>query len=89
MIDEFIDNPPYYGRLCVGASFGMGKSFLLRYMFIKYARLYLNNKGEAYVPILVELGKGLSDVFNGQSLDWILKYIIESEGNNKKIFIIA
>jgi uncharacterized protein YjbI with pentapeptide repeats len=83
IVDEFVTEPPDYGRLVIGASYGSGKSFVLKSIFIKYAKQYLNNsyKTKLHIPIFVELHKGLSGIYESQSLDWFLNNVVLKKDN--------
>jgi uncharacterized protein YjbI with pentapeptide repeats len=83
--------------LIIGASFGIGKSSMVRMIASEYATAYLNSdqdnasyKNNTFIPILVFLKDGLDVVYYQDNLDYLLNEIIcpDEPSQKRKILLM-
>ena len=103
VIDEFLHNKKKY-YMIIAAPFGIGKTSTMIMLASKYAEMYLQIRSDPlaqiafqytsnrYIPILVSLKDGLSNVYYQNDLDNLLKNIISpsnvGESSKREILLI-
>jgi hypothetical protein len=77
-------------RVVIGASFGIGKTSYVEKLAVTYATLYIQGLSN-YIPILVRLKKGLSNVYRRKDLDKMLQWLSENgrEEQQKPLLVIC
>lgn len=97
LTNDFLDrNDDWY--LVIGTSYGMGKTTMAKMISDKYAKIYLNAgsgvnteaKIESYLPVLVFLRNGFSNVYHRNNLGYLLEKIIyaHSESSKRHVLLI-
>ena len=97
LIKDFIENESkkYTHYLVIGASFGIGKTSLIKRIAATYAKR-CNARNSEYVPIIVYLKNGLDKVYHQMTLEQILEIIVplsnsqtSTEKYERKILLIV